>query len=358
MSNRPILPRWQFFDNNGDPLSGGKLFWYQTGTSTPKPTFSDPALATLNSNPVILDAAGYAPDIFMDSTDYKLVVKNAADVTQYTADPVFAVPAGLRGSTINSQTGDYTIVAADSGGIIRASGTWTLHLLAAAAAGNGYLTDLINSGSGTITVDPAGAETIDGLSTIAVPAGFSTSIFSTGNEWETMGRTGLIPVRSTTLTVATPSVDFVLPSPDLIYQLRITNAASSAGSPLLLRFSTDGGATFLDGASDYEYAMLYNVAAAASGVGDSTESSIFLTTSLVSGGGVNGVVEFTPGAAAHRASVLMGHTNAAEPSGTYFRTHHIGGRRAADGAIDAVRVVVASGNLAIGSRFSLSAIWP
>ena len=31
-------PGAQFFDDNGDPLSGGKIFTYAAGTTTPKAT--------------------------------------------------------------------------------------------------------------------------------------------------------------------------------------------------------------------------------------------------------------------------------------------------------------------------------
>jgi hypothetical protein len=30
----------QFFDNNGDPLVGGKLYTYAAGTTTPQTTFT------------------------------------------------------------------------------------------------------------------------------------------------------------------------------------------------------------------------------------------------------------------------------------------------------------------------------
>jgi len=33
----------QFFDNNGTPLSGGKLYAYEAGTTTPKTTYTSAA---------------------------------------------------------------------------------------------------------------------------------------------------------------------------------------------------------------------------------------------------------------------------------------------------------------------------
>ena len=31
---------WQFFDNNGAPLTGGKLYTYAAGTTTPQATYT------------------------------------------------------------------------------------------------------------------------------------------------------------------------------------------------------------------------------------------------------------------------------------------------------------------------------
>lgn len=80
-------PLAQYFDDNGDPLGGGKLHFYETGTTTEATTYSDEAETTANANPVILDAAGRQPDIFFTG-QLKVVLKDADDVTIETADPV------------------------------------------------------------------------------------------------------------------------------------------------------------------------------------------------------------------------------------------------------------------------------
>lgn len=79
----------QFFDNNGDPLSGGKLYFYDTGTTDAKNTYSDSAETTPNANPVVLDAYGVPGDIWFTGTA-KVVLKDANDVTLRTMDPVTA----------------------------------------------------------------------------------------------------------------------------------------------------------------------------------------------------------------------------------------------------------------------------
>ena len=82
-----ISPKFYVFDDDtGKPLAFGKVHTYKTGTSTPKPTFTSEDATTENTNPVILNDAGYA-DIYLDGR-YKIVVTDANDVEVWTADPV------------------------------------------------------------------------------------------------------------------------------------------------------------------------------------------------------------------------------------------------------------------------------
>lgn len=77
-----------YFDANGDPLSGGRLYTYAAGTSTPLATYSDEAGATPNTNPVVLDARGEAT-VFWSAAPYKVVLTDSADVTVWTQDNVY-----------------------------------------------------------------------------------------------------------------------------------------------------------------------------------------------------------------------------------------------------------------------------
>ena len=77
----------QYFDDSGDPLSGGKIYVYETGTTTLKTSYSDAGESVANTNPVILDAAGRQPDIFFGGSA-KIVITDSADVQVDVADPV------------------------------------------------------------------------------------------------------------------------------------------------------------------------------------------------------------------------------------------------------------------------------
>ena len=60
MATGTVMPSPVFtgFDSNGDPVSGGLLYVYDAGTSTPATTYSDVNLTIANANPVVLNSAG------------------------------------------------------------------------------------------------------------------------------------------------------------------------------------------------------------------------------------------------------------------------------------------------------------
>lgn len=81
-------PKFRAFDANGNPLSGGKLYSYAAGTSTPLDTYTTRAGDVANANPVVLNANGEADVWTTPGVLYKFVLKNASDVTQWTVDNV------------------------------------------------------------------------------------------------------------------------------------------------------------------------------------------------------------------------------------------------------------------------------
>jgi len=86
----------QFFDNNGNPLSGGKLYSYEAGTTTPKTTYTTAAGTTANSNPIILNAAGRPPqEIWLTTNEpYKFVLNDSADNLIGTWDNIYGYSSG------------------------------------------------------------------------------------------------------------------------------------------------------------------------------------------------------------------------------------------------------------------------
>lgn len=81
---------WQFFDNNGNPLTGGKLYTYAAGTTTPLASYTTSAGTTAHTNPIILDAAGRVPsgEIWLASARYKFALYTSVNVLIATYDNI------------------------------------------------------------------------------------------------------------------------------------------------------------------------------------------------------------------------------------------------------------------------------
>lgn len=81
----------QLFDDSGNILTGGKIYTYEAGTTTPLTTYTSSAGNIAHSNPIILNAAGRVPtgEIWLDITSlYKFVVTTSNDVLIATYDNV------------------------------------------------------------------------------------------------------------------------------------------------------------------------------------------------------------------------------------------------------------------------------
>ena len=105
-------PVFRAFDPNGQPLSGGKLFSYAAGSSTPLATYADAARVTPNTNPVILDSTGQAK-IFMGLANYKFILQDANGVQQWSIDSVNGAPPLSAVTSVFGRTGTILAVSGD-----------------------------------------------------------------------------------------------------------------------------------------------------------------------------------------------------------------------------------------------------
>ena len=86
---------WQFFNNDGTVLSGGKIYTYAAGTTTPKATYTTSAGNIAHSNPIILNSAGRVPggEIWLLASTYKFVLNTSSDVLIATYDNISGIGA-------------------------------------------------------------------------------------------------------------------------------------------------------------------------------------------------------------------------------------------------------------------------
>ena len=75
-------------DTNADPGSGGLLYVFEAGTTTPVVTYSDSALSLVQSSPVVADSAGIFADTYVPGGSYKVRIQTSGAVTLYETDNI------------------------------------------------------------------------------------------------------------------------------------------------------------------------------------------------------------------------------------------------------------------------------
>ena len=98
----------QFFDNSGQVLTGGKLYTYLAGTTTPAITYTTNLGVSPNSNPIVLNAAGRVADSgeiwLTDGINYKFVLKDSNDVQIAVWDNISGINSNFLNYTLQEQT--------------------------------------------------------------------------------------------------------------------------------------------------------------------------------------------------------------------------------------------------------------
>lgn len=104
----------QQFDELGNPLSGGRLFFIQAGTtSDPQDAYKDTSLTLPHPNPITLDAAGRVPAFYLADGQIKIRLTNSSGVEQIVQDNLLVIGPSSGSGTAPSvdsstvfQTGD------------------------------------------------------------------------------------------------------------------------------------------------------------------------------------------------------------------------------------------------------------
>ena len=94
------LAMTQQFDMDGNPLSGGKLYFFAAGTTTPQNAFQDVLLTIPHPNPIILDASGRVPMFYLADGNIKIRLADENDVTMIAADQLLVVGPSVPASSI------------------------------------------------------------------------------------------------------------------------------------------------------------------------------------------------------------------------------------------------------------------
>lgn len=294
-----------------------------------------------------------------------------------------AALSGL-GSKVSTKTGAHTVLAAERGTTFFCSGTWTLSLTAAATMTSSFACIVMNTSSGTITIDPAGSELINGATTLAIPASGWALITCTGTAFHALnsytlptaaaGTLGGIKVGSR-LSIASGVLSADLQNTGLQFlgsfsvsggNFNCTSVITSTyddylivGSNILpavndnvvcIRTSTNNGASYDAGASDYNSI----IGGAYGTIITGTYIPCHDPTYLLDFTGGDDVINFSArlfgvNGTAQSKHIIIESSGRQKSAAANMFFANVGGRRVATSAINAIRVTGSAGALGSGS---------
>lgn len=240
------------------------------------------AIVTRNSG-TSAPATTYANMVWVDTTLHVVKERNEAN-------SAWIVRGRTDAEGVLAKTALYTLAVRDFGKLIDAtSGTWTLTLMAAATATDGFWFECRNSGTGVITIDGDSSETIDGLTTIEVHPGEFVRLQCNGTLWRSdrIRRLGSLPenIQTDTYSVLTSDRGKLCIANKATAMTFNLPAAATAGKGFLFFYKNIGAGTLtLDGdsAETIDGAATATVAQNASGVLECDGSN---WRTLLTGGG-------------------------------------------------------------------------
>lgn len=190
-------------------------------------------------------------------------------------------PIATKNATYNVGVNDRATMLTNTGGTI------TFNLPPAATVGDGWFIGAINEGSGSLTLDPNGAETIDGQSTKVLAIGESCFVVSDGANFRTIGYG-----RSISTTVSALSKDvagsgtIVMSSTEVASQ--VINFTGALTGARIVEFGTGPGYWFVFNNTSGAFTLTARV--------NNTDPGVALTQgnySIIRSDGTNMAVAFT-----------------------------------------------------------------
>jgi hypothetical protein len=151
-----------------------------------------------------------------------------------TSAPVVVQRIGR--TPLRNLTSAASITGADINSIITVNGSFTLsHTITAAQAGAGFCYRIKNTGAATVTIDPAGSETIDGATTLLCRAKQEFDVVCDGASWFTLGKQNRVLISSQIVVSSAQvgAVFFTFPPNFDVFEMDCSFILNGSGPPYI-----------------------------------------------------------------------------------------------------------------------------
>ena len=350
-----LLPsaKQTFFDANGNPLAGGKVYFYIPSTTTAKDTWQDSGKVALNTNPVVLDSSGQAV-IYGDGT-YRQLVKDslgntiwdyvtqspltALDTSTIVASAAASVLTSVDGKVVfTTKNANYTAVAGDNNAAHAYTAAVTVSITAAATLGANWHYRVWANGA-DIVIDPNASELINGVTTLTVTNGQVADIYCTGSAFYAYVYVSLaqfssaIPAQVQTISASVGSGALTVGwTPSGIVTFR--NATLSNGTPVsvtvgsALSLVVPSGATLgtINGVqAQLALILLYNAGTPALGIvnlagGNNLDETGLISTTAISAAATSASTVYSTSAITNSPYRVIGYLNITETTAGTWAT--------------------------------------
>lgn len=289
-----------------------------------------------------------ALNVFTSATKGLVPASGGGSTAFLRADGVFAAP---NAGAVLAMSSTGTLGAADVGKVVVLSGgsAFTVNLAAAATLGNGWFVKLVGTGTGIVTIDPSGSETVfvnGGLVlAMTLAKGQECELICDGSStFYVRGYENEVILSAVTVSGGS-SIDLVFSPGYEMFELVVQDlTVGNNSTAILLRLSTDNGATFISSANAYGRGTIALTSNASVGGGASGGAEVVLGSGLGNAMNAGGAIKiyspFNPS--------IMTHMN------SYFDFEQIGvaynpalayGRRLLAEVNNAVRILPGSGTI-------------
>ncbi len=200
MSAKHLFPIHYYRDASGNPLAGGLIYTYISGTATGKYTYADSSGETILANPIKLDSSGRA-DIWMDTDGPYTFVITDSEGTQIGSQmdglvPTVAIAVASGGSDLDitgysiiTISNNHISLTPNSLGKVVICGNYKLP--SSALGANQALT---GTGTATLVGSAAGAVTfnaLDDINAASPTSGYLIHYVSISTEWQGLAGSSL-----------------------------------------------------------------------------------------------------------------------------------------------------------------------